>query len=36
MANTFELDTNKAVLVSAKTGLNVAQLLPAVIEEIPA
>ena len=36
MANTFELDTNKAVLVSAKTGLNVAQILPTVIEEIPA
>ncbi|OAX84736.1 translation factor GUF1, mitochondrial [Emergomyces africanus] len=36
MKNTFELDPKAAVLVSAKTGLNVAQLLPTVIEQIPA
>ena len=36
MANAFEIDTDKTVLVSAKTGLNVAQLLPTIIEEIPA
>lgn len=36
MKNTFELDPEKAVLVSAKTGLNVGAILPAVIEQIPA
>ncbi|KAK2809047.1 Translation factor guf1 mitochondrial [Emmonsiellopsis sp. PD_5] len=36
MANTFELDPKTAVLVSAKTGLNVAKLLPTVVEQIPA
>ncbi|EDN05246.1 GTP-binding protein GUF1 [Histoplasma mississippiense (nom. inval.)] len=36
MKNTFELDPESAVLVSAKTGLNVSQLLPTVIEQIPA
>ena len=36
MRNTFELDTEKAVLVSAKTGLNVEAILPSVIENIPA
>ncbi|SLM41211.1 gtp-binding protein [Lasallia pustulata] len=36
MKSTFELDTEKAVLVSAKTGLNVEAILPAVIEQIPA
>ncbi|KIV82917.1 translation factor GUF1, mitochondrial [Exophiala sideris] len=35
MRDTFELDPEKAVLVSAKTGLNVESVLPAVIEEIP-
>ncbi|KAK4946323.1 Translation factor guf1 mitochondrial [Elasticomyces elasticus] len=35
MHDTFELDPEKAVLVSAKTGLNVESVLPAVIEEIP-
>jgi len=35
MKNTFELDTSKAVLVSAKTGLNVEAILPQVIEQIP-
>jgi small GTP-binding protein len=34
--NTFELDTENAVLLSAKTGLNVEALLPAVIEQVPA
>lgn len=36
MESTFELDPAKAVLVSAKTGLNVEAILPAVIEQIPA
>ena len=36
MKNTFELDPAKAVLVSAKTGLNVEAVLPSVIEQIPA
>jgi small GTP-binding protein len=34
--NSFEIDTDGAVCVSAKTGLNVGQLLPTVIEKIPA
>lgn len=34
--STFELDPKQAVLVSAKTGLNVEAVLPAVIERIPA
>jgi elongation factor 4 len=36
MKDTFELDPNSAVLVSAKTGLNVQALLPAVIDKVPA
>ena len=36
MKDTFELDPKTAVLVSAKTGLNVESLLPIVIERIPA
>lgn len=36
MKNSFELDTENAVMVSAKTGLNVEKLLPTVIEKIPA
>lgn len=36
MHDTFELDPDSAVLVSAKTGLNVESLLPAVVEQIPA
>ncbi|KAM5429589.1 Translation factor guf1 mitochondrial [Microsporum canis] len=36
MKTTFELDVDKAVRVSAKTGLNVQELLPAIIESIPA
>ena len=34
--DTFELDPDKAVLVSARTGLHVQKILPAVIEQIPA
>lgn len=34
--DTFELDPGKAVLVSARTGLHVEKILPAVIEQIPA
>lgn len=34
--STFELDPKTAVLVSAKTGLNVEAVLPAVIQQIPA
>lgn len=33
--DTFELDTESAVMVSAKTGLNVEAVLPVVIEKIP-
>lgn len=36
MKDTFELNPDSAVLVSAKTGLNVESILPAVIETIPA
>ena len=36
MRDTFELDPDSAVLVSAKTGLNVLALLPTVIDRIPA
>ena len=36
MRDTFELDTTKAVLVSANSGINVEALLPNVIEQIPA
>lgn len=35
MKTNFELDPNTAVLVSAKTGLNVESILPAVIEQAP-
>lgn len=35
MRTNFELDPKKAVLVSAKTGLNVEAVLPAVIEQAP-
>ncbi|KAL8726411.1 MAG: hypothetical protein Q9181_006057 [Wetmoreana brouardii] len=35
MKDTFELDPAKAVLVSAKTGLNVEAILPAVIDQVP-
>ena len=33
--SSFELDADDAVLVSAKTGLNVDKLLPAIVEKIP-
>ncbi|KAL1961434.1 hypothetical protein VTO42DRAFT_162 [Malbranchea cinnamomea] len=36
MRNSFELDTENALQVSAKTGLNVDKLLPTIIERIPA
>lgn len=36
LKSTFELDAEDAVLVSAKTGLNVEAVLPKVIEQIPA
>ena len=36
MKETFELDPTTAVQVSAKTGLNIQNILPAVIERIPA
>jgi translation elongation factor EF-4 len=36
MKSSFELDTENAVMVSAKTGLNVAEVLPRVVEKIPA
>lgn len=36
MKDTFELDPDSAVLVSAKTGLNVESILPAVVERMPA
>ncbi|KAI9805737.1 MAG: Translation factor guf1 mitochondrial [Piccolia ochrophora] len=36
MRASFELDPDKAVLVSAKTGQNVEAILPNVIEQIPA
>jgi elongation factor 4 len=36
LENTFELNASTAILVSAKTGVNVQALLPAVVEGIPA
>ena len=36
MKETFELDPDSAILVSAKTGLNIEAILPKVIENIPA
>lgn len=36
IAATFELNTDGTVFVSAKTGVNIEQVLPAVIEKIPA
>jgi translation factor GUF1, mitochondrial len=36
MQSTFELDPATAVLVSAKTGKNVANILPAVVAHVPA
>ena len=36
LESTFELDSKTAIGVSAKTGLNVKSLLPAIVEAIPA
>ncbi|EYE90770.1 GTPase GUF1 [Aspergillus ruber CBS 135680] len=36
MRNSFELETDNAVWVSAKTGLNVPKVLPTVVDKIPA
>lgn len=36
LRDTFEIDASNAVSVSAKTGLNVDQLLPTIVEQIPA
>ncbi|KAI0388660.1 GTP-binding protein lepa [Xylariaceae sp. FL0594] len=36
LETTFELDASRAIGVSAKTGLNVDKLLPAIVETIPA
>ncbi|KAI0506030.1 GTP-binding protein lepa [Xylaria bambusicola] len=36
LESTFELDPSKAIGVSAKTGLNVKTLLPAIVDAIPA
>lgn len=36
LRDTFELDPTNAILVSAKTGLNVPALLPAIVKSIPA
>ena len=36
MKQSFELDTENAVMVSAKSGLNVEKLLPTVVDKIPA
>ncbi|KAI2467967.1 GTP-binding protein lepa [Annulohypoxylon bovei var. microspora] len=36
LETTFELDSSKAIGVSAKTGLNVKDILPAIVENIPA
>lgn len=36
LKSTFELDTSKAIGVSAKTGLNVKDLLPSIVENMPA
>ncbi|OTA70826.1 GTP-binding protein lepa [Hypoxylon sp. EC38] len=35
LESTFELDSTKAIKVSAKTGLNVKEILPAIVENIP-
>ncbi|KAK2747974.1 Translation factor guf1 mitochondrial [Myotisia sp. PD_48] len=36
MRSTFELDVDNAVMVSAKTGLNVGDVLPVIIDKVPA
>lgn len=34
--DTFEIDSSNALMVSAKTGLNVSKLLPTIVDQIPA
>lgn len=36
LRDTFEIDASNAVCVSAKTGLNVEQVLPTIVEQVPA
>lgn len=36
LRDSFELDASNALMVSAKTGLNVEKLLPTIVEQIPA
>lgn len=36
LRDTFEIDPSNAVKVSAKTGMNVEQVLPTIVEQIPA
>ena len=36
LRDSFELDGSNAVMVSAKTGLNVEQVLPNIVEQVPA
>jgi elongation factor 4 len=36
LRDTFEIDSSNAVAVSAKTGLNVEQILPVIVDQIPA
>ncbi|KAL7623588.1 Translation factor guf1 mitochondrial [Parahypoxylon ruwenzoriense] len=36
LESTFEIDSSKAIGVSAKTGLNVKKILPSVVENVPA
>lgn len=36
LRDTFEIDPSNAVAVSAKTGLNVEQILPVIVDQIPA
>lgn len=36
LRDSFELDGSNAVMVSAKTGLNVQDLLPTIVEQVPA
>ena len=35
LRDTFEIDSSKALMVSAKTGLNVSSLLPMIVQEMP-
>ncbi|KAK6437316.1 Translation factor guf1 mitochondrial [Oleoguttula sp. CCFEE 5521] len=36
LRDTFEIDPTNAICLSAKTGLNVEQLLPTIVEQVPA